>query len=319
MSIRIIISIILISVLLSIALNNSCGNDTVTNSQNSPNMTAQNNNISDTLNQTSLPEENASYEKIPDSGELNEELTDSNSTNIIIDHSNWDWYNIQPQNVIDNVAKLRVFFAHASIGNNIIDGMEALHASDSAKYPLIAIQDDSKPPDVTIDGYLYEYYRGNPDWTEKLNTYSTYTINGWRYPTVNISMNKLCAIDEETAWETYLDSMIRLETMYPDTIFVYFTIPYFTEDRHSNSNSISNVFNNELRSWIAEQDNKVLFDIADLEAWSPEDIHQTFTQNGVTYETLYNGFTNDGVHLDATASQRVAIGLYSLFGKITFK
>ena len=58
------------------------------------------------------------------------------SKNIIIDHKNWDWYNSQMQQVFDTVAMQKIYFAHASIGNNIMSGFEALHSADSSKYPL---------------------------------------------------------------------------------------------------------------------------------------------------------------------------------------
>lgn len=310
--------IIVISILVGITLMTSCRNTNAIDTQNSPSLIEQTTSVTETpaSNQASVSTEMTSPTISTDTKNTNENTTNSDLTNIIIDHTNWDWYNNQSSDVFENILRLKIFFAHASIGNNMIDGIKALHDFDAAKYPLIAVKEDGTPPEKTIDGYLYEYYRGNPCWTEKLNIYKTYTVNGWRYPAINISMNKLCAIDEEAIWETYLDSMLAIEAAYPDTIFVYFTIPYFTNTRDSYSNTLSNIFNNKLRSWIARQNNKVLFDIADIEAWSPTGVHQTFADNGIIYETLYDGFTDDGIHLNASASQRVATGLYSLFGKI---
>ena len=42
--------------------------------------------------------------------------------NLIINHTNWDWYLTQPQAVHNAVAGQKIFFAHASVGGNILQG-----------------------------------------------------------------------------------------------------------------------------------------------------------------------------------------------------
>ena len=71
-----------------------------------------------------------------------------------------------------------------------------------------------------------------------------------------------------------------------------------------------------MREWVSTQSNKCFFDIADIEAWSPQNMHQTFTIKDIPYEMLYTGYSYDGVHLNKEGRQRMAIGLYSLLGKM---
>lgn len=196
-----------------------------------------------------------------------------------------------------------------------MQGFADLHNANSLKYTLDQVSSGDTPPATTVNGTIYEFNRGNPGWVAKVSSFETYVGNGWYYPEINIAMNKLCAIDQDADWATYCNSIANLEVTYPTTKFVYFTIPYYTNS--DEDNVLRNLFNQNLRNWLATQGNKILFDIADIEAWSPTAVHQTFISSGITYENLYSGYSSDGLHLTADGGERMATGLYSLFGKIT--
>jgi hypothetical protein len=187
--------------------------------------------------------------------------------NVVIDHTNWDWYDSQSQDIFNNLAKLKIFFAHASVGDNIMEGFYDLHTANPLEYPLAQESSLSIPPMMTENGTIYEYPRGNPPWFEKVNSFESYVKNGWHDPKVNIVMNKFCYIDQVAEWETYCNSMAALEVEYPETKFVYWTMPITTST--DTDEVLRSQFNNNLRTWIATQSNKILFDIADIEAWSP--------------------------------------------------
>jgi len=76
--------------------------------------------------------------------------------------------------------------------------------------------------------------------------------------------------------------MLALEAQYPDTKFIYWTMPLMTDD--DASAVLRAQFNQNLRNWIATQNNKYLFDIADIEAWDSTGVHHTFTSEDETYE-----------------------------------
>jgi hypothetical protein len=240
--------------------------------------------------------------------------SDYGSRNIVINHTNWDWYNSQAQQVFDRVAAQKIYFSHASIGSNIMSGFTALHSANPLKYPLNQIIEDGSPASQTENGMIYHYPRGNPGWSAKVSNFESYVLNGWRDPKVDIAMNKFCYIDQNANLTTYLDSMAALEAKYPNTKFIYFSIPLSTDN--SSTAVVRAQFNTNLRNWIATQNNKLFFDLADIESTSPSGVHNTFTYNGIAYENLYAGYTSDGGHLNAEGSRRAAIGLYSLFGQI---
>jgi hypothetical protein len=236
------------------------------------------------------------------------------SLNIIVDHSNWDWFNAQPQRTIDSVAKRRIYFAHASIGANIMDGFTALNSLDSTRYPLNQKRVNGDWAGSTRNGTVYEDPRGNPDWPEKIETFETVVKSVWHNPKVDIAMYKFCYIDQAADWKVYRDSMSKLEALYPDTRFIYWTMPLNTNG--GTEGTLRAKFNQDLREWVATQNNRALFDLADIEAWGPDRTHSTFQHNGLTNDCLYAGYTTDGGHLNAMGSERVAIGLYSIFGLV---
>jgi hypothetical protein len=237
------------------------------------------------------------------------------SSSIVIDHTNWNQYNGQSQALFQNVAKLKIFFAHASVGGNILEGLRDLNDADHVKYPLRQSGAEGTPPATTTPGTIYEYDRGNPPWSEKISNFETYLRNGWISPKVDIVMNKFCYIDPAADWMVYRNSMLALEANYSNTKFIYWTMPLTTNS--DSDEALRFQFNQNLRNWIATQKNKILFDLADIEAWTPDGQHQTFIQKGVNIEKLFSGYSSDGGHLNSDGMIRTATALYSLLGNIT--
>jgi hypothetical protein len=235
-------------------------------------------------------------------------------SNIIIDHTNWDEYNNEAQTVFENVGEARIFFAHASVGTNILQGLADLNQAERLKYPLVQKSVNAVPPLDTVKGTIYEYSRGNPPWPEKINGFQSSINSGWNDDMADIAMNKFCYIDPAANWTAYCNSMTALEAQYPRVRFVYWTMPLTT---FTDSNAVlRSQFNQNLRNWVATQKNKILFDVADIEAWDPDGQSQTFILKGETHYKLYSGYAADEGHLNAIGRIRVATGLYSLFGEI---
>lgn len=233
---------------------------------------------------------------------------------IVVDHSNWDWYNSQSQAVFDRVGQQRVFFSHASVGGNIDSGMNSLRSSNASRYQLIVTAEDGSPPATTQPGRFYEYGRGNPGWQNKMNYFRTYVQNGWRSPKVDFAMDKLCYIDQNADVNAYIALMEGLAADYPDTKFILWTMPLTTST--GSDNVLRNRYNTSVRNYAATHD-IILFDIADIEAWNPSGVQQTFLYQGSIYQRLCLEYTSDGGHLNGTGALRMANGLYSLLGLAT--
>ncbi|OQX08437.1 MAG: hypothetical protein BWK76_23600 [Desulfobulbaceae bacterium A2] len=233
------------------------------------------------------------------------------ASSIVVNHTNWDWYDSQSQAVSDAVGDQAIFFSHASVGSNIVGGMQSLHSGNASKYQLQTASDNGTPPSTTNPGTFYEYSRGNPGWQQKIDLFDTYVDNGWRSPNVDFAMDKLCYIDQNADVDYYLAAMAALEAAYPDTNFVYWTMPLTTST--GSDNVLRNQYNDAVRAYAALHD-ILLLDIADIEAWNPSGVEQTFLYSGSSYQRLYSGYTSDGGHLNSAGALRVATGIYSLVG-----
>jgi hypothetical protein len=217
------------------------------------------------------------------------------------------------QPLMSEIGQFKWFFAHASVGGNMMSGVSTLRAINTNFYQIRGVSDDSAPPATTQTGVVYDYSRGNPGWQSKFDIFRSCVSNGWRYPKINIAVDKLCYIDPDANLDYYLNSMTVLETAYPETVFVYMTIPLTTSE--DSDNYSRSVYNDSLRDWV-RTNNRVLYDIADIESHDTNGVRCTFTYNGRLCERLYSGYSSDGGHLNTPGSQLVASGFYALAGAL---
>ncbi len=236
----------------------------------------------------------------------------------IVDHGDIDELASLPQCVMDGIGAQRWLFTHASVGSNLVAGLDDLRVLDPVRYQLdtVGVGYDGgelaadPPPSPTVAGTVYECGRGNPGWQDKLTIFdNSVRLAGWRATAVDAVLDKLCYIDEGASAASYLASMDALAVSYPTTAVVYATMPLTTgEDA---ANVLRNVYNQAVRQHCAAI-GALLYDIADMEAHSPGGVEQTFESGGETYQKLYAGYTGDGGHLDTDLGhRRVAQGWYA--------
>ena len=104
--------------------------------------------------------------------------------------------------------------------------------------------------------------------------------------------------------------MSALESLYAGTRFVYMTLPL--TDLEDSAAYQRQLFNAALRQWVNAND-RVLFDIADIEAHDPLGQEQTFVYNATICQKLYRGYSSDHGHLDTGGSAELAaLGFYAL-------
>jgi hypothetical protein len=245
-----------------------------------------------------------------------------------------------PAGTTAKVGLLRWFFTHASVGGNLVTGLNVLHQENATRYPLQIYGYDgdngdgsyhgavetagsegdadyraSASPTITSNGFIYECMRGNPDWQNKLMCFSNSVVqSGWRFPKVNVAMDKFCWIDPSADPAVYCTGMSSLEVRFPQTLFVYMTMPLTTETAGS-ENDLRNNFNRHVRTYCRTE-GKWLLDIADIEAWSEAGVEQTYVSSGVTNQRMTSAYAlspgGGDFHLKAVARRRVALGWYAL-------
>lgn len=214
-----------------------------------------------------------------------------------------------PQSLMDRIGLLKWYFAHASVGQNLMQGLASLHATNADFYPVHSIAAGNDPPSLTEPGVIYEHDRGNPGWWQKFDLFQSCVSNGWRYPLVDVALTKLCFIDQSAIVDWCIDYVSELEAAFPETLFVYVTMPLTTSEHSDNYDR--NLYNDALRDWC-RTNSRVLFDLADIEAHDFNGHPVTFIYNGRVCQRLYEGYASDEGHLNAAGSELAARGFYAV-------
>lgn len=236
---------------------------------------------------------------------------------LVIDHDDVDAVATLPQATMDAIGQQRWFFSHASVGGNMMNGLADLNGIDPLRYQLTRTgvtylsgeMRAADPPTTTTPGTVYDCSRGNPGWQNKLTIFdNSVRVSGWHTDKIDAAMDKFCYIDQAALPSQYLSTMSNLEAAYPNTVFVYVTMPLKTGE--DSTNVQRNDYNDAVRDYCVTN-GKLLYDIADIEAHDPNGVEQTFEYSGQTYQKLYSGYTYDGGHLNPPGRQRVALGWYA--------
>jgi len=210
------------------------------------------------------------------------------SGSIIVDHTCTDLDTI-PDSAIQEARKMSSVLRHASVGNNISAGLDDLQSMDG-KYDRANLRFSN---------------RGNPGWQAKVDDLDTYVAQ--HLSEYAIFAQKFCFIDVGADWTYYRDHMEALEATYPDKVFVWWTMPLMTDLW----GPAWDEYNAAIRSYCLAND-KILFDIADIESHDPAG-NPVFS--GV-YEALYPGYTYDEGHLNETGRRRVAAAYWWLMARL---
>lgn len=183
---------------------------------------------------------------------------------VIIDHTTLDITRIPTVYVDKAKADLRVSYGHTSHGSQLISGASYWYAQN----PLYAFNTNGaiQANILSIADYTPGGDLGSPDrvtWANLTRTYLSGT--GSNRNAVMWSWCGQVSWATETDINTYLNLMSDLEEDYPNVTFIYMT-------GHLDGSGVNeNLYqrNNQIRKY-ARENNKVLFDFADIESYDPD-------------------------------------------------
>ena len=212
---------------------------------------------------------------------------------------------------VEAFAQRRVFFGHMSVGKNLLSGLDEVHAAHEVE-PATRIEiAPGESPTLPDDGVLVHALIGeNRHPQGKLANFDR-TLRAGLAEQVEVAALKFCYIDvrwdtdAKALFETYRDTLDKLEADYPDVRFVHLTVP-LTTGPHG--------IRDQLKDWVGRDDNAArerynelvrktygpdqVFDIAALEASEPD---------GTTGKReLFGGYSSDGAHLNQAGATRIA-------------
>ena len=224
---------------------------------------------------------------------------------LVIDHTRVDADDkIIPKDALDKARNLKVLFGHESVGFNVLQGLERLGRQSPERYRL----------DIghTIEASWYQQHAGLGEFfvrnannvPGKARAFEA-KLRGGVGEAVAAASLKLCwadlqqSADPDAAFKSYVGVMEEMQKAYPRVRFVYWTVPLRREAILQDKR----LRFNELMYAYVKEHNVILFDIADIECHKPDG---TEFRNETGKKAMWDGYTNDGGHLNDAGSARVA-------------
>lgn len=194
------------------------------------------------------------------------------STPLVIDHTCTDLSQI-PDKWIDSVqANLRMYYVHTSHGRQIVCGLERIESIIDPKFNVnigngyLPIEEGALCVYDRI-GSTVDYWFGN-EWQNGMDI-TRQVLND--NPAINISMFMWCIELYNSSQEyvqKYLDSISTLEREFPEVNFIYTTSnAEYCYDPNWDLYGYTRYLRNEQIRQYCRDNNKILFDFADLDSW----------------------------------------------------
>jgi hypothetical protein len=215
----------------------------------------------------------------------------------------------------------RILFSHMSVGTDILAGIKQLDAeiAGGGRLRPVSLQEavaSEGPALIDVSGGR----NGEP--RTKIDFFAT-TIRGGARLKPNLAFMKFCYVDFNPRTDIddlfgyYRNTLEGLKREHPEIRFAHVTVPLMEQPTglkwrlyrligrevwEDAANVKRAQFNQRLQESFGSDP---VFDIARVEATTPDGRLTTFEQDGRSYLSLYPGYTEDGGHLN-TAGQRAA-------------
>jgi len=208
---------------------------------------------------------------------------------------------------LETIAKRKIYFAHNSVGQNILGGLDAL----TTQYKVTINRESASSTAFASAVFADSGVDSNGDPLGKIRDFETNRMievgSGPRY-----AFFKMCFVDFDDNSDVaaiaraYTDSAGRLKRDYPTVTFVHFTVPLCTGT--DSANTKRNEFSDRIRA--AFQGKEPVFDLALAESTRASGAKVTYSEGGKTYAALADDWADDdGCHLSAAGGKAMATAL----------
>jgi len=224
------------------------------------------------------------------------------------------------QGDLERLARLRIFFAHRSVGADLLDGVRAIAANEGDETLRVLETGDYLPQRA----FGHALLSANGDPARKLRHFEG-LLRGGIGPSADIVMLKFCYSDitarTDAAWlfRSYDRTIRGLREAYRRATFVHVTAPLTVVPAGARAavsgllrrvpealadNERREEFNGLMRRAYAGRE--PLFDLASAESMAPDGARELHLLHGRPIAALVPGYTTDGGHLTAPARMRIA-------------
>lgn len=220
---------------------------------------------------------------------------------------------VAASNDLEEVAAHRVFFAHKSVGYNMLDALPDVYDREDVPAPPVA--ETRQPPSGA--GIIHTAIGENGDPLGKLAEFDQIMREGLA-DEIDVAVLKFCyvdfregRVDVDEVFAAYRDTLAALARDYPDTAFVAATAPLTTERGPLGKvraalgrgdalgpehNVVREQFNALVRAEYTEPGS--LFDIAAVQSTDADGERVAYQREGNAYYALDKTYASDPGHLN---------------------
>jgi len=234
----------------------------------------------------------------------------------------------------EKLAKKKIYFAHQSVGFNIMEGIQdVVDENPEIKLHIVETADES---DFKAGLIAHSRIGKNLHPDTKINEFVTF-INRGIGKKADAAALKFCYVDINAKTDVnklfsdYDHAIAQLKKKYPDMIIIHFTDPLTVTKttwktwlkklfRKKNiweydDNIKRNEYNELLRKKY--EGREPILDIAEIESTYPDGTRCTFEKEGKTYYAMVPEYSIDGGHLNNLGRKKVAEQFLILLARLS--
>jgi hypothetical protein len=231
----------------------------------------------------------------------------------------------------------RLFFAHQSVGGNIMDGVKAL--LESAPSGSIKLMSLAAVPQAGAGGFfVHERLGTNGDPEGKTDAFVS-TLEGGLGNRLDVALQKYCfadftpTTDSQRVFDYYRQAVDRVHRDFPGLTLVHVTAPLMAVQSgpravvkkligqapdYYEDNIVRERFNDLMRQTYGGRE--PLFDLARLESTREgSETRESTSFKGQTVFALLPQYTTDGGHLTPEVEQRIAAEFLNFLAGVAAK
>ncbi|MCP4138482.1 MAG: hypothetical protein GY754_46420 [bacterium] len=218
---------------------------------------------------------------------------------------------------LEQLTEKKIFFAHQSVGFNLVDGIKDL-IKDNSKIKLNLVE-TGKPEDFNKGIFAHAKNGKNFNPGSKIDAFAK-TMEGGLAEKADIAFFKFCYVDfnKDTdinkVFNDYKTTMAKLAKKYPKTKFVHITAPIKVKESGVTTSlkgilgkgHEANIKRNQYNEMLKKEYSGSIFDLAQYESTHPDGKREGIVKDGKSYYTLIPEYSHDGEHLNEKGRKIVA-------------
>lgn len=223
----------------------------------------------------------------------------------------------------------KIFLGHASVGYNIVAGIENIFRDNNNQ--IINIIEVKEGFNINKNGFYHKMNGKNFFPKSKCDAFRDFLTENNMGNNFDIAFFKFCYVDfdENTDVQAilnyYVVTLDSIKKNFPDLTIFHVTTPLTAHAwglkafiKNIIKGDIANVKRNDFNQLLRKRyrDKEPIFDLAKIESTLPDNNRSSFSYEGETYYSLYNGYTDDGGHLNELGSFVAAMELVQILADI---